>query len=129
MANSRMLHTAALLADGTVLAIGGVTEDPSGNTGLSAVDQYTAGTPRIGGPLPSGTWTSAPSMLDQRAGHTSTVLQDGSVLVAGGADFVQGGALNTAELYTLLPDLSGCTFPFAMMVLVFSAGAALALRW
>ncbi len=126
MPNARFLHTEALLADGTVLAIGGMfggAMDGRGATGLSLVDQYTPGTP--GRPDERGAWTSAPSMLEPRAAHTSTMLQDGSVLVSGGIDFVDGGVLDSAELYTPLPGLSGCAIPFAMMALVFGAGAAI----
>jgi hypothetical protein len=115
MGHARMLHASVLLGDGTVLAIGGLFgchPDGTGCSGLTAVDQYQPGTPgRVG---EQGTWMSAPHLLDARAAHTATALLDGTILVVGGLDFIDGGALDSAERYfPALPDLSGCALPLA----------------
>ena len=44
----------------------------------------------------SGSWTTAPNLLEVRSNYTATLLADGTVLVAGGDD---NGALASAELY------------------------------
>ena len=46
----------------------------------------------------SGTWSSTGNMRSARDGHTSTLLPNGKVLVAGGTN--NGVALTSAELYT-----------------------------
>jgi hypothetical protein len=46
---------------------------------------------------PSGTFTSTGSMEIARAGHTATLLQNGTVLIAGGEN--SAGPLATAEIY------------------------------
>jgi hypothetical protein len=48
-----------------------------------------------GGP---GTWSSMPDMPSARAGHTTTLLLDGNVLIAGGKDS-SGQPLSTTELF------------------------------
>src|SRR5216683_451784 len=47
----------------------------------------------------SGTWTSTANLNIARAGHTSTLLPNGQVLVAGGENAT--GFLASAELYNL----------------------------
>ncbi len=46
----------------------------------------------------TGTWTATGNMTTPRNGHTATLLADGKVLVAGGADNF-GRAVDSAELY------------------------------
>ncbi|CAF4143887.1 unnamed protein product, partial [Adineta steineri] len=45
----------------------------------------------------SGTWTTTGNMNNARVTHTASVLSNGLVLLAGGAD--NSGSLNSAELY------------------------------
>ena len=70
MVDGHALHTATLLADGTVLIAG----DPAG----PRMDHAELYDPR------SGTWTATASMVRGRHYHTATLLPDGRVLVAGG---------------------------------------------
>jgi hypothetical protein len=49
--------------------------------------------------LAAPTWSSGASLNTDRYGHTATRLQDGNVLVAGGADSGGSGNLNSAEVY------------------------------
>ena len=87
--------TATVLADGTVLVIGGAAND---GTVTAAVDLYD--------PLPrawQGAGTRAP-MSTPRSSHTATLLADGRVLVTGGStlsgSIAQGYTNNTsAEVY------------------------------
>jgi hypothetical protein len=84
LAVPRTQHTAALLADGRVLAAGGITYGG------------TTATAEIYDPA-SGTWTPTGSMATPRSRQTQTRLRDGRVLVTGGR--FQGLSLSSAELY------------------------------
>lgn len=72
-------HTAHLLADGTVLVIGGSTYEISGNfqryLNHSSAEIYDPAT---------NTWSSAGTMPSPHDGHASTLLANGDVLVVGG---------------------------------------------
>jgi trimeric autotransporter adhesin len=46
----------------------------------------------------TGSWSKAASLITGREAHTATLLRDGNVLIAGGAD-VHGAALASAEVY------------------------------
>jgi N-acetylneuraminic acid mutarotase len=70
----RGFGTATVLADGRVLVVGGCA-DPLCTTVLGDATVYD--------PV-ANTWTGAGSMSSPRAGHSSTLLNDGTVLVAGG---------------------------------------------
>jgi hypothetical protein len=97
MTRRRAFHTATRLPDDTVLIAGGESE-----SGFSLVTEATA---EIYDPV-SDTFTVVGSMQQWRAGHTSTLLADGRVLLAGGAFFQDVGnflgSLASADLYA--PD-------------------------
>jgi hypothetical protein len=83
----RRLHTLTRLANGKVLAVGGL----NGSAGLSSVELFDPGT---------GLWAPAGSLETPRWGHSATLLEDGSVLVTGGSTARPGGgatALRSAE--------------------------------
>lgn len=92
----RFEHTATLLADGTVLIVGG-EGFWSGNPPRPEVSN----TASLYDP-PTGKFTTVGTMLSSRQDHTATLLSDGRVLIAGG-DAWMGGispvALTTAEIY------------------------------
>jgi hypothetical protein len=84
---ARFLHTATLLPNGKVLVAGGEGGDTGGP--LASAELYD--------PV-SGTWTTTGSLNTARyIGHTATLLPNGKVLVAAGANAL--GALASAELY------------------------------
>lgn len=91
LSTSRIYHSASVLADGSVLIVGG-TSDPLGSPPnlepvLKQVEAYRDGRVLQVAPLQQA-----------RAKHSATVLQDGSVLVAGGFD-ANGQPLASAELW------------------------------
>ena len=100
MSTSRWSHTAALLPDGKVLVAGGFTGLALGNAQAvtDTAEVYDPGT---------GTWSPTAPLHTRRALHSTSVLADGRVLVAGGrtcgdpppatCDFTVRTA--TAELY------------------------------
>lgn len=73
-----------LVADGSVLAVGGIGAPTSANL-------YSAAT---------GSWFAAPSLSVGRSRHTATLLPNRKVLVAGGSDGA-GASINSVELYDL----------------------------
>ena len=80
---ARYLHTATLLAAGSVLVAGG-----DGGQGLASAELY----------IPAfGTWSRAPSMTSIRKNHAATLLSNGHVLMTGGWD--GSSTSSTAELY------------------------------
>jgi N-acetylneuraminic acid mutarotase len=84
-----MRATASLLADGTVLQIGGIYSGGA-NDVADDVLNYDPD---------SNAWTAAPDMPENpnRFGHTSTILGDGSVLVTGGfTNCPKNGSTSTA---------------------------------
>ena len=83
---NRASHTATLLPNGKVLAIGGY------NSGvLSSAELYDPAT---------GIWTAAGTLTKGRLLHTATVLPNGKVLVAGGqGSLVSSDALSNVESY------------------------------
>ena len=74
MVVDRSGHTATLLPDGRVLVLGGSSAPPTPSPTATA-ELYDSRT---------GSWTPAESMNGDHYGGTATLLDDGSVLVAGG---------------------------------------------
>lgn len=112
MNTPRYWHTATLLPNGKVLIAGGtgtignfdpetssymVTAGPNGTSGnaLATAELFDPQTGQF-------TYTSGP-MTSARTRHTATLLQDGTVLIAGGMD-ANGNALSTAEIYNPSTD-------------------------
>ncbi len=94
MTSRRAWHSLTLLPDGTVLAAGGESGRCSGNScflveGASSAELYDPAT---------GTWTATGDMTAPRKTHTATLLNDGTVLMAGGESYVLGTTAS-AELY------------------------------
>jgi hypothetical protein len=88
MADARAGHTATLLRDGRVLVVGGI-DASDGFDNLATAELYNPA---------SGTFTRTGSLMQGRAHHTATLLDDGRVLIAGGYG---GGTLSlkSAEIY------------------------------
>ena len=90
MANARNNHAATRLMDGMVMVSGGRTNPgPTGfNGSLSSAEIYDPA---------QASWTSAGHMARERDYHTASMLEDGTLLVAGGTE--NGRYWNSAELY------------------------------
>lgn len=82
----RYQHTATLLHDGRVLMVGGA-DMSDGIDNLASAELYDPKT---------GTFAATGSMAVGRARHTATLLQDGRVLIAGGANSL---AVAESEIY------------------------------
>ena len=89
MTANRGDHTATLLANGKVLIAGGADQDPIG-TGLASAELYDPST---------GTFTQTGSMAVGCVLHTATLLQNGKVLIVGGALSSRLDPVATAEVY------------------------------
>jgi hypothetical protein len=86
----RVFHTATLLPDGTILAVGGAPDFTERST-LASAELYD---PR------AGTWTETATMAQARWRHTATLLPNGKVLVVGGAAEDRGTVYwASAEIY------------------------------
>lgn len=103
-----MMETLTLLADGTALMAGGI-DDFSG-TITNTVEIFTP-------PNEFFIMLTAP-MMEARAGHTATLLNDGTVLIAGGIVNIDGvmTATDSAEIYnpitqTFSPVLATMNWP------------------
>jgi Kelch motif len=89
MTASRAGHTATLLANGKVLIAGGADQDATGS-GQASAELYDPST---------GTFTPTGSMAAGRFLHTATLLQNGKVLIVGGALTSTSNPLAAAEIY------------------------------
>jgi WD40 repeat protein len=84
MADGRSHHTATRLPDGRVLIVGGFWNDGQNAGVLSSAELYDPGT---------GIFSPIGSIGTPREGHHTTLLQDGRVLIAGGAEIGRRGAV------------------------------------
>jgi hypothetical protein len=92
----RGFHSATLLPDGTVLMAGGYNDlPPFTHPILSSAEVYNPAT---------STFTFTGSLINARWEHTATLLNDGTVLIAGGFG---SGFLASSELYYSTAPLSG----------------------
>jgi hypothetical protein len=91
MGTVRWLPTATLLDNGNVLIAGGYGGGGFGTrSDLSSAEVYDPVT---------GTFTPTGSMTTGRVWHTATLLDNGSVLIAGGTNRQTTGYLSSAEVY------------------------------
>jgi len=89
--SQRSTHTVTTLPDETLITIGGGPGGISNSFGLNTAEVYD---------LKDESLTLlAGAMVQARTGHTATLLLDGRILVAGGADDILGEPTNTAEVY------------------------------
>lgn len=87
----RSTHTMTLLPDETVITIGGGVGGITNSFGQDTAEIYD---------LKDETLTLLTNtMVQARTGHTATMLQDGRILLTGGAEDVLGEPTNTAEVY------------------------------
>ncbi len=91
MSTARAHHTATLLPNGKVLVAGGWGYDVGyGYISFATSEIYDPAT---------GVFTPTGSMAAVRAFHTATLLPNGRVLMAGGADYFASAATAGAEIY------------------------------
>ena len=107
MGNARVFHSATLLQDGRVLVAGGSDEghpDP-GNPGEFYSNVFNSA--EVFDPA-TGAWTPVGSMSSYRVAHTATLLNDGRVLITGGAEGASSG-LGTHVIGDILDLLTTAT--------------------
>jgi hypothetical protein len=100
----RSFHTATPLKDGRILLLGGVTQETNGTncvpTGGICRNLVATNTADIFDPT-TGDFTSTQGvMAAPRAFHTATLMEDGKVLIVGGASAAQ---VNGAAPFPILP--------------------------
>lgn len=96
--DQREFHTATLLPNGKVLVAGGAADKPPCYAGDDSAELYDSAL---------DTFASTGTMTSRRYAHTSTLLQNGSVLITGGYSFdssdclqhVTSPAVASAEIY------------------------------
>lgn len=104
MSVGRAGHTAIGLSDGKVLIAGGFSCDSPNGGIVASAELYDPATSSF---LLTGV------MSTPRAGHTSTVLSNGKVLITGGNADTSGSPLSSAELYD--PDTATFTLTGALL--------------
>ena len=98
MSTSRVSHTATLLAGGEVLIAGGAPSNTPCNRGFGTSTFASIGSAELFNPS-SGTFAPTGNMTTARAGHSATLLANGTaILVVGGIDG-NGNVLASAELF------------------------------
>jgi len=116
MTTARVVHTATMLSNGTVLIAGG---DGSFFNGVQNTSILSLASAEIYDPT-KGTFTATGSMSVPRESHTATLLGDGSgrVLIAGGSDGAVGNTTPAATIYATseLFDPTKGTFSAAGMM-------------
>lgn len=100
LSTSRGTHTASLLSNGKVLVTGGGNIVNSVGQFYSSSELYDPGT---------GTWSMTGSLNTQRQFHTSTLLNNTQLLVAGG--YSGSAVLASSELYGTAITLPAVTTP------------------
>lgn len=101
MLTGRDIHTATLLRDGRVLITGGGSGWCGGGS-LASAELFDPSTQ---------SYADAGNMNVKRTGHTATLLQDGTVLLAGGVNSWPSTPLKSAEIYRpALPDRADLSF-------------------
>jgi N-acetylneuraminic acid mutarotase len=97
MNSARYRHTATALLNGGVLVTGGMNN----GSPLATSEVYMPASPEA----PAQWWSIQHPMSASRYGHSATLLQNGSVLVAGG--WSSPSVPTVAELYTPTEDSNG----------------------
>ncbi|MHC4780609.1 MAG: Ig-like domain-containing protein, partial [Planctomycetota bacterium] len=100
MVFARARHRMTRLIDGRVLATGGENDSPLGRV-LRSAELFDPATYQW--TLSNSLGTGINGMNFERYGHTSTLLKDGRVLIAGGTD--NHKVLNLAEIYNPKHDV------------------------
>jgi len=101
MAKARSAHTATVLPDGGVLVAGGESQTCYSNgTSEGCFYSGTTSSAEVYDPV-KGVFTDADNMTAPREFHTATLLNNGDILLAGGAatENADYGATASAELY------------------------------
>jgi hypothetical protein len=119
--------TATLLPDGKVLIAGGGVSNPASGSladpTLPSAELYDPAT---------GTFSATGNMTTARASHTATLLNNGTVLIAGGLQLPGGNVLASAELYDpstgTFTATGNMTGPFADTATLLANGKVLITR-
>ncbi|MEM7309956.1 MAG: kelch repeat-containing protein [Planctomycetota bacterium] len=122
----RASHTATLLLDGRVLVAGGLQDyqNPSASSGFDAAMNTAMDTAELYDPA-TDTWAAAgAAMASTRAGHTATLLDDGTVLVVGGAFGASGGSPDFTATVDRFDPATGLFVPEAPLTLAVGYQAA-----
>ena len=121
MANPRIGHGLTLLPDGRVLASGGFADWTNAAADFIGRLNTAQDTTEIYDPV-NDSWSAGPVMASKRAGHTSTALQDGRVLLVSGARGGQSGSwggawpsmTETCEIFDPVTNTLTATAPLTL---------------